>query len=53
MTLLFRHRIQNSSPGGLRPVTLSLGHGGSSPDKGFGECVVFSGNLFSLVFQPV
>ena len=24
-----RHRIRNSSPGGLRPSTLPLGHGGS------------------------
>ena len=29
MTLPFRHRIRNSSPGGLRPSTLPLGHGGS------------------------
>ena len=29
MTLSFRHRIRNSSPGSLRPSTLSLGHGGS------------------------
>ena len=29
MTLHSRHRIQNSSPGGLRPSTLPLGHGGS------------------------
>ena len=29
MTLSSRHRIQNSSPGGLRPSTLPLGHGGS------------------------
>ena len=29
MTLSFRHRIRNSSPGGLRPSTLPLGHGGS------------------------
>ena len=29
MTLSSRHRIRNSSPGGLRPSTLSLGHGGS------------------------
>ena len=28
MTLTFRHIIQNSSPGGLRPSTLPLGHGG-------------------------
>ena len=26
MTLSSRHRIQNSSPGGLRPSTLPLGH---------------------------
>ena len=30
MTLSSRHRIRNSSPGGLRSGTLSLGHGGSS-----------------------
>ena len=29
-TLPSRHRIRNSSPGGLRPSTLPLGHGGSS-----------------------
>ena len=29
MTLPCRHRIGNSSPGGLRPSTLSLGHRGS------------------------
>ena len=29
MTLFSRHRIQNSSPGGLRPSTLLLGHGDS------------------------
>ena len=30
MTLPSRHRIQNSCPGGLRPSTLPLGHGGST-----------------------
>ena len=29
MTLPSRHRIRNSSPGGLRPSRLPLGHGGS------------------------
>ena len=29
MTLSSRHRTRNSSPGGLRPSTLPLGHGGS------------------------
>ena len=29
MTLSSRHRVRNSSPGGLRPSTLPLGHGGS------------------------
>ena len=29
MTLSSRHRIQSSSPGGLRPSTLPLGHRGS------------------------
>ena len=29
MTLPSRHRIRNSSPGGLRPSTLPFGHGGS------------------------
>ena len=28
MTLPSRHGIQNSSPGGLKPSTLPLGHGG-------------------------
>ena len=28
MTLSSRHRIRNSNPGGLRPSTLPLGHGG-------------------------
>ena len=31
MKLLFRHRIRNSSLGGLRPSTLPLSHG-SSPE---------------------
>ena len=29
MALPSRHRIRNSSPGGLRPSMLPLGHGGS------------------------
>ena len=29
MTLSSRHRIWNSSPGGVRPSTLALGHGGT------------------------
>ena len=29
MTLSSRHRFRNSNPGGLRPSTLPLGHGGS------------------------
>ena len=29
MTLSSKHRARNSNPGGLRPSTLSLGHGGS------------------------
>ena len=29
MTLPSRHRIRNSSPGGLRPSTLPLGYNGS------------------------
>ena len=28
-TLPSRHRIRNSNPGGLKPSTLPLGHGGS------------------------
>ena len=45
MTLSSRHRIRNSSPGGLRPSTLPLGHvdgeetilaetGNRTPDSG-------------------
>ena len=30
VTVPSRHRIRNSNPGGLRPSTLPLGHGGSS-----------------------
>ena len=30
MTLPSRHKIRNSKPGGLRPSTLPLGHGGSA-----------------------
>ena len=30
ITLPSRHRIRNSTPGGMRPSTLPLGHGGSS-----------------------
>ena len=30
ITLPSRHRIRNLSPGGLRPSTLALSHGGSS-----------------------
>ena len=29
MTLPSRYRIRNANPGGLRPSTLPLGHGGS------------------------
>ena len=29
MTLSSRHRIRDLNPGGLRPSTLPLGHGGS------------------------
>ena len=29
MTLPSGHMIRNSNPGGLRPITLPLGHGGS------------------------
>ena len=39
MTLSSRHRIRNSSPGGLRPSTLPLGHGGS-PQWRCGNSVV-------------
>ena len=33
MTLSSRHRVRNSNPGGLRPSTLPLGHGGSDRVK--------------------
>ena len=48
MTLFSRHRIRNSSPGGLRPSTLPLGHGGypqywlSHVDVGETFCVSFN-----------
>ena len=42
MTLSSRHRIRNSSPGGLRPSTLPLGHGGSpQTGKGLTDSVLY------------
>ena len=41
MTLSSRHRIRNSSPGGLRPSTLPLGHGGSPLSHVDGEETFF------------
>ena len=35
MTLSSRHRIRSSSPGGLRPSTLPLGHGGVDGEETF------------------
>ena len=50
MTLSSGHRIRNSSPGGLRPITLPLGHGGSptllSFTRGWGR------NIFVSVKPP-
>ena len=43
MTLSSRHRIRNSSPGGLRPSTILLGHG-SSPHN----WIIASENFVSL-----
>ena len=57
MTLPSRHRIRNSSPGGLRPSTLPLGHG-SSPQYYFfmserGRNMLFLWNLKARVgFEP-
>ena len=42
MTLPSRHRIRNSNPGGLRPRTLSLGHGGSPHTSGWGRNIFVS-----------
>ena len=47
MTLSFRHRIRNSSPGGLRPSTLPLGHGGSP--EGRHNKVAGKGSLLYLM----
>ena len=48
MTLPSRHRIRNSNPGGLRPSTLPLGHGGSpqilSFTSGWGRNLFFLSN---------
>ena len=51
MTLLFWHRICNSSPGGLRPSTLPLDHGGFPQywifTSGRGRNILFLSNLKS------
>ena len=47
MTLSSRHRIRNSSPGGLRPSTLPLGHGGSP--EGRHNKVAGKGSLLYLM----
>ena len=49
MTLSSRHRIRNSSPGGLRPNTLPLGHGGS-PQYWLSH--VDGGETFFVSFKP-
>ena len=49
MTLSSRHRIRNSSPGGLRPSTLPLGHGGS-PQYWLSH--VDGGETFFVSFKP-
>ena len=41
MTLPSRHRIRNANPGGLRPNTLPLGHGGSPQYEGMGKKHIF------------
>ena len=41
MTLSSRHSIRNSSPGGLRPSTLPLGHVGPPPHVDGGETFLF------------
>ena len=49
MTLSSRHRIRNSSPGGLRPSTLPLGHG-SSPQYWLSH--VDGEETFFVSFKP-
>ena len=49
MTLSSRHRIRNSIPGGLRPSTLPLGHGGS-PQYWFSH--VDGEETFFVSFKP-
>ena len=56
MTLSSRHRIRNSSPGGLRPSTQPLGHGGSpqytSLTRGWGRNIFVSYKLPRLGTEP-
>ena len=49
LTLSSRHRIRNSSPGGLRPSTLPLGHGGY-PQYRLSH--VDGGETFFVSFKP-
>ena len=49
MTLSSRHRIRNSSPGGLKPSTLPLGHGGSPQYR---VSHVDGGETFCVYFKP-
>ena len=49
MTLSSRHRIRNSSPGGLRLSTLPLGHGGS-PQYWLSH--VYGEETFFVSFKP-
>ena len=49
MTLSSRHRIRNSNPGGLRPSTLPLSHGGSSQ---YWLSHVDGGETFFAFFKP-
>ena len=50
MTLSTRHRIRNSSPGGLRPSTLPLGHGGSPQYWLAGMWLIWDNALWFLVW---
>ena len=51
MTLPFRHRIRNSSPGGLRPSTLPLGHE-SSPQYFYEFTSGWGINIFVFLKLP-
>ena len=57
MTLSSRHRVRNSNPGGLRPSTLPLSHGGGGvnhcQEGPLPLCYVFTAFIYFYSFIAV